>query len=797
MTIRKGRMLNENDGIEDRYARAKLFIEGYLNNSLVQNDTLLPTWIEGTNKFWYVRDVGVTGKGLVGKNYRIVDINNATNDEAFDHAILAASLASATGRAINRYKLPISHLEIQFSPFLVFFNAFDQRWKFDGSLQSCNPVRLQLNVSEALSPDKEKLAFSRDYNIWVVDVRTGEETQLTNDGEEDYAYGVRTSAPGMRFSPEVPGLWSKDSRRFLTVLRDKRKVLTFPMVDHVPADSSVRPILSVSKVAYPGDKEIETYLPICIDIPSRAVRRPSVNPIPSCDYETAGIFRNNLLWWADDSRYSYFVNQERGNKLLRLTEFDTDSGNIRHLFQEFSDTYVNLSHDVIGFSLHRVLPKTNELVWWSERDGWGHLYLYDLLSGRLKHRITRGDWVIRDVLFVDEASRDIWVQTSGRISSKDAYYRDVCRINIDSGDMTTILDGDFETIVHCSASWPVLFASEAGLACNKTNGISPNGDYFVATLTRANKPSRTKLFNKNGLEILHLETTQTSTLPAGWRWPEPFITQAANNEDELYGLLFKPSSFSADKQYPVINFIHASPWLSAVPKGSFHSSRGYTDRHYFYSAALAELGFIVVLIDSRGTPLRSKSFRDVSYGWIPSSANQADHISTLRQLAARYPFMDLSRVGIFATAYRSGLQSFLENQNFYKVCVQMGLIDNRLTGGLESEPYEGVNGPDKSQVYPEQLVGKLKGKLLLMHAMTSVLSPCYPVSGLFRMVQALQKANKDFDMLVVPDGGFLCNSYMFRRGWDYLVKHLKGIEPPREFCLEDVNMTNTVDHIDG
>ena len=269
----------------------------------------------------------------------------------------------------------------------------------------------------------------------------------------------------------------------------------------------------------------------------------------------------------------------------------------------------------------------------------------------------------------------------------------------------------------------------------------------------------------------------------------------SDDKTKLYGLIFRPSDFSAEKNYPVLNFIHASPWLSAVPKGSFHSSRGYTDRHYFYGAALAELGFIVVFLDSRGTPLRSKTFRDKSYGWIPSSANQEDHISSIKQLADRYDFMDLSRVGIFATAYRSGLQSFLENQDFYKVCVQMGLIDNRLTGALEAEPYEGVDGPSKDCLYPEQLVDQLQGKLLLMHAMTSVLSPCYPVAAMLRVVHALQKANKDFDMLVVPDGGFLCNSYMFRRAWDFLVKHLQGTVPPKEFKLEEVNMTDTVDHI--
>ena len=242
----------------------------------------------------------------------------------------------------------------------------------------------------------------------------------------------------------------------------------------------------------------------------------------------------------------------------------------------------------------------------------------------------------------------------------------------------------------------------------------------------------------------------------------------------------------------MINGSNSRPKLSVVPKGSFHTSRGYADRHYFYGAALAELGFIVLVLDSRGTPLRSKAFQDESYGWIPSSANTEDHASAIQQLVQRYPYMDLNRVGICCQAYRSGLQNFLERQDLYKVGVQMNLLDNRLIGcTIEGDNFEGVDGPSDDKCYPEQLVDNLSGKLLLMTAMSSYLASTYPPAGTFRVIDALHKANKDFDMLIVPDGGLGCTNYMFRRAWDYLVKYLQGVESPKEFELADVSMGAT------
>ena len=782
----------EDDTMKARYQRAQTLIQGFATQNLVQNDTIFPTWVDGADCFWYERayKAGDRPSGPVCKEYRLVDAKAKTNEIAFNHRALADALAKTSGQSINKENLPISHITIALSPLTIGFNAFDKRWQFEDEKNVCKQIKDLVKDGEVLSPNGKFIVFAHDHNLWVTDLTSGEERALTNDGEEDYAYGVRSSAWGMRYFSEVPAIWSPDSTRVLTVQRDRRQVKSLPMVNHVPGDGSIRPTLERVKVAYPGDKHVETYQVLTLDVASGTACKAKYHPMPACINDYFSFFNNKLVWWANDSRYAYFIDQERGDQVVRLVEFDTDNGNTRVLFDEISDTHINITTDVVGFPLYRFLPSSNELVWWSERNDWGHLYLYDLSTGDLKHAITSGNWRVRDILHVDEIRRELFIQTSARISGQDPDDRDMCRVQIDTGEITTILSGNEELVVHYQNSCPVYSAKMIGRASESTTGVAPSGNYIVTTRSRADQVPVTQLINRRGKLVLELEITNISMLPEGWQWPEPVTMLSADGKTDIYGLLFRPSKFSPAKLYPVINYIVSAPWLSVVPKGSFHNSRGYSDRHYFYGAALAELGFIVVLIDSRGTPLRNKAFQDESYGWIPSSANKADHISGLKQLSKRYPFMDMDRIGVFSNGYRSGLQNFLECQEHYKVCVVMGLLDSRLIGSaIEGDKWEGVDGPTEDRCYPEQLVDNLQGKLLLMHAVTSTLSASYPPAATFRVIDALQKANKDFDMLIVSDGGFMCTSYMFRRAWDYLVQHLLNRDPPKNFKLEEVHMS--------
>ena len=775
--------------IAERYQRARAFMQGLGSQQLVQNDTIFPVWIEGSECFWYERfykksqdtvkkaptsENPHTDKQVsksIAKQYRLVDAQAATHQPAFDHSALASALSATTDQPVDSEDLPITLVDIQLNPLRVCFTAFEQRWQFNAGENTCEAITPEiLPVTEVRSPDGQQIAFNRDYNLWLRDTVTGEERPLTQDGEEEYNYFAATSVWGSIWrrltTPAVQ--WSPDSTRLLAVKRDTRLVKTLPVVDHVPADGSLRPQLMQAKVAYPGDEQIETWQAVTIEVATGKVQLAEYPPLAAglADYEN--IF-DNLLWWAADSRRAYFIDQQRGDRVVRLVELDTDSGATRLLFEETSDTHINILPDLATLPLHRILVQSNELVWWSQRSDWGHLYLYDLTTGACKHAITSGDWCVRDVLHIDPQRRELWLQTAGRTPGRDPYYQDICRVNIDTGELITVCAADEEIEVHCHHDDHCRKATMPVRSCRPVNGVSPSGDYVVATRSRADQVPVTELLDRAGKTLLTVETADISGLPSDWHWPEPVQVEAADGETALYGLLFRPSNFSADKRYPVLNYMDSMPQVASVSKGSFHNGPGVYSRRYFYASALAELGFIVWVMDSRGTPLRSKSFQDHSYGWIASSADKADHLGALEQLTDRYPFMDRERMGIFGFGYRSSLEHFLACQSVYKVCVQMGVMDNRLIGAFEQDGFEGLESSNNHHSYPEALVSELQGKLLLMHHMDGA---AYPAAAALRIVDALQKANKDFDMLIVPRIDAHAADYMLRRAWDYLVEHL-------------------------
>ncbi|WP_417466195.1 DPP IV N-terminal domain-containing protein [Kordiimonas sp.] len=781
--------------MEARYGRALAWLKGHGSTSLVKNDRLLPRWISGSPCFWYERATNS------GTEFRLVDAVAATNTAAFDHEVFASALSEAANQPVDKDNLPIGEVTFTLSspstgdasadmaaPVSakeIRFTAFGERFLYQVDRVLCTEDKvLRVQLDEALSPDSKHIVFRRDHNLWVRSVDSGEERALTEDGEKDFAYGADSSGWGPAMPREVPALWSPDSKRILTVKRDKRQVLTLPIVNHVPQDGSVRPTLEEVKVAYPGDEHVEEAYLLSIDIETGTLSWADHGPLTPTKNEHHG-FYGKLVWWAADSRRAYFIDDGRGARVVRLMEFDTDRGQTRLLMEETSETYINITTDNGGSPKHRFLPKTQELIWWSERSDWGHLYLIDLATGAVKNAITSGEWRVRDVLQIDEERRELLIQTAGRIAGRNPYYRDICRVHMDTGEVTTVLSSDEDLIVH----YP-----EAGFFTRpgKIDGVSPCCQYLVLTRSRIDQAPVSLLIDRNGTEILTLEETDMSALPEDWCPPKPVELLAADGKTDLYGALFYPSGFTTDKQYPVINMINGGPWLPAVPKASFNSALVYADMFYFYCSAMAELGFIVLVLDSRGTPLRSKSFQDESYGWIPSAGNTGDHAGAIEQLTERYPYMDADRVGIFTvTGYRSALQNFLERQDLYKVCVQMNLMDNRLIGGtIEGEKYEGVDGPTADKLYPEQLVDNLRGKLLLITSLYSSNSAAYPAAGILRVVDALQKANKDFDQVIVGTGGRgrTVSAYQYRRAFDYLVTHLLGAEPPKEFSFDVLEM---------
>ena len=566
---------------------------------------------------------------------------------------------------------------------------------------------------------------------------------------------------------------------------DSRNVAERPCIHYVPRDGSLNPQLSFTKFAYPGDEDVEKYRLVVIDIESGRLQEPNYGLVPGMVYgeEAFGFFSGKPMgWWAEDGNTVYFVDVDRGATAVRVVEFDVLSGNTRVLFEEVSNTFVKLNHTCMNIPMFLPLPETNELIWFSECSGYGHLYLYDMQSGKRKHPITGGQWLVRNVLHYDAALRELIIQTAARDKEINPYYRDICKINIDTGEIQNIASGCFEHYVYQPNDYIIGQRVVTGLDSKGVSGVSENGRYLVTTRSRVNTVPVSVLLDRDGSEILTLESADVSGLPSGWQWPEPVKLTADDNKTDIYGVVFRPADFSPDLRYPVIDFSCSYRFYALTPHGSFVNGPLF-DYFYLWASSLAALGFIVVTIEGRGTPLRGKEFQDHGYGDFNSANDCADRIAGIRQLADRYPYMDLDRVGITGLDNcTNSVFSIFKHSDFYKVAVEHCFTDPRLTLSVLGEVYDAIpigNQTNFNTSHAEECIDSFNGKLLLVDGMLNASTP----AGTFRLVDALQKANKDFDMLCLPNGHHDLPTYAIRRTWDYLVKNLQGVEPPKEFKL--------------
>ena len=789
--------MNGSNRLASKYLNAARLQSGVKDlRNVVLNSTIVPHWIGASNWFWYRRQ---TKEGV---QFRLVNCEHKTNEEAFDHTKLATSLAKASGEDVDPEDLPLLRVRLTLDPVEVMFEAFGADWRFDSRESVCEKLEHSFaddTKLELTSPDGSMVAFLRDYNLWIRDLETGDERPLTQDGEKKYCYGGTPYSWGAPLNGEVQARWSPDSKTLFSLKLDNRQVGMTPVVYFAVRDGDPRPRVEEYPCAYPGDAHVEDQEIIAIDVATGNQTRADYGRIP-VNRSAYGLFTDNLAWWGADSRLAYFVDLTRGDKKARVVEFDTETGNTRILIEETSDTYINLSPcEAIPATL-LPLPDTNELIWFSERDGWAHLYLYDLETGHLKYPLTEGEFMVRELLHHDPDRREIWIQTAGRTAGGDPYYMDVCRVNLDNSQLTEIVSGDFEFSVigsldfRSSISLFVVTADPERLFYS-TSGIASDANYFLATRSRVNEPPCTILFDRDGAKVLDLEDADVSGLPDDWRWPDPVKLVAADGSTDIYGAVFFPGGFDPDKKYPVIDCSIASAETACVPKGSF-TNAPFGGIWYLNAAAIAQLGFIVVTIDGRGTALRNREFVDSTYGWLPDSNNVNDRIGAIKQLAERYPSMDLDRVGVIGlNGTPSAVYGMLQHPEFYKVGVSQCLQDTRLMPFFVGELYEGLERDGLNARYAENLVSRLSGPLLLMHGLLDRMDHS---SATWRLVDALQRANKDFDMVIFPEDeglpeypAHIGTDYAFRRTWDYFVRHLQGAEPPKEYDMRGAYESHT------
>ena len=748
-------------GTREDYERAERFLRQNIGE-LVHNLQVSPSWIEETDRFWFVKKYEKTHELL------LVDPERATLTRAFDHGRLARALGEAAGASFEADRLPFEEIELTEDLKTVRFEVGEQRWSCDLESYVCAkiPAAPKAERHEILSPDERWLAFVREHDLWLRDRHTGREHRLTHDGEENWAWAsspdtrltaVTERVHGLRLPPSLR--WSPDSKKILTYRLDQRNVGEMHLLQSVPPPGGSRPIAHSYRHPFPGDWNLASVRYVVLDVPTASrvdvgTQSTPVVHLPALDME--------WMWWNEEGTSIYWLENDRGFKTLTLQRGDPVTGEVEALMSESSKTYFE-PHVFLGARPNvRVLDELGKILWFSERSGWANLYLHDLETGALANAVTTGQLIVRDVLHVDEEQG--WIHfTAGREEDGwDPYYRRLFRARLDGTGMELLSPQDADHDVTAS----------------------PSGKYYVDTYSRVDMAPVTVLRAADGREILELcRADITKLLATGWRYPERFTVKARDGETDLYGVLFRPTSFDPAKSYPVLDAVYPGPQVNRAP-ASFQW--GYMDL-FGQGVAMAELGFVVCTIDGLGTPLRSKAFHDFSYGKLEEAGGLEDHIAGLKQLAERYPYLDLERVGIYGGSGGgfAATRAILAHPDFYKVAVAAaGNHDQRRYIAVWGEVYQGlVDGNNYAAQVNASLAENLKGKLLLAHGdLDDNVSPTLTM----QVVDALMRANKDFDLLLIPNAGHSLGEhaqYFLRRQWDYFVRHLLGVEPPKEYRI--------------
>jgi dipeptidyl-peptidase 4 len=732
------------------YARAEKFLP-YNTAPLVLHGPVRPSWLADGDRFWY--RVAVEG----GFEFVLVDPKQGTKLPAFDHARVAGTLSVSAGGRYDAMHLPFTSFTYSADGKSISFAIDGRKATCEVSGASCT-VGSQPAASVAepasTSPDGKFAAFIRRDNLWVRDTATGAERALTTDGVKDFGYA--TDNAGWAHSNNPVLLWSPDSKKIATFQQDQRGVGEMYLVETKVG----HPALQAWKYPLPGDEVVTTIQRVVIHLDGARVVRLKMGPDQHRGTVTDDIKGRDSEWddveWSADSRQLAFVSTSRDHKVERFRVANPETGDVRDVFEETAATYFESG---MGTANWRLLAASNEAIWLSERDNWAQLYLYDLQAGKLKNAITTGDGNVVQVLRVDEKNRQVYFVGVGREKGRDPYFRHFYRVGLDGRNLALLTPADADHEIT----------------------LSPSGAWFVDTFSRPDQPSTSVLRAADGREVAVLEKADISRLlAAGWKPPIPFTVKARDGVTDLYGLLFRPTAFDAAKKYPVINNIYPGPQTGSVGSRSFSPSRGDTQ-------AMAELGFVVVQIDGMCTPWRSKSFHASCYGNMEDNT-LPDQVTGMKQLAQRFPWIDVDRAGIYGGSgggYASTAAMF-RYPDFFKVGVSAsGNHDNRGYEDDWAEKWEGLmkKNADGTSNYDGQanqaLAKNLKGRLLLAHGTTDDNVPPY---NTLLVVDALIKANKDFDLVLFPNRGHgLSETYMVRRRWDYFVKHLLGAEPPREF----------------
>ena len=731
------------------YTRAEQLLPWHANTR-IYGDAVEPTWYPDSTRFWYRTNT------REGTQFIVVDAARNSRALLFDNARLARAMTLASDTSFDPRKLPFQVIrfgEDGRDPRTIMFTAIKRRWSCDiVSYQCTHKDTSASDIPFVLSPDRKREAFINRNNLWVRGRDGRDSTQLTTDGVDDWSYGLPSLRPqqSLKPAPRRPQLrWSPDGRRIAVSRTDERNVAKMYYI----SSTSQRPRLFSQPYALPGDSIVPVPQLWIVDVATKQSRMARIAPLPS-QLQAAGSARDSL--WNDASSTLHVSWLTRGSKSAYLGEVDAATGATTTLARDTSKTYVELNQgDPTGWYITR---NGQESIWWSERDGWAHLYRLGR-NGAVINQITSGPWSVGAVQHVDERSRTIWFTARGREAGRNPYYAHLYRVGYDGSGLTLVTPEN----------------------ANHRVSFSPTGRWFVDAYSTIETPAVSVLRTPDGRVVRTLETADVTDLRAtGWRPAQTFMAKARDGVTDLYGVMYLPSTFDASKRYPIIDNIYPGPQVGSVGSWAF---KGGSE-----TQALAELGFVVIQLDHMGTPFRSKAFHDAYYGNFTDNG-LPDHVAVIKQLATRYPYIDAEKVGIFGHSGGgfASTDAILRYPEFFKVAVAgSGNHDNRTYNIYWAEKYQGLLTKDtlrKTDNFASSanasLAKNLQGKLLLMHGdMDDNVSPAMTL----QVVDALIKANRSFDLIIAPNRAHSLNEpYFIRRRWDYFVEHLMGAKPPHDY----------------
>ena len=696
---------------------------------------------------------------------RVLRFDPATGKStpAFDAQALAAAMNAAAGgkgRPVQADKLPPLRISRNADGSLA-LSGMAGGFRCDAAGCQAVPKAKTAAGDEpgAPSPDGTREAFIRGWNLWVRDVASGKETQLTFDGQPDYGYA--TDNAGWKHTDNAIVVWSPDGRKIATFQQDQRKTSTMTLV----GTNVGAPKVEQWKYPFAGDKDVTLIERVVIDLSGATpktvrLQMPADQHRSTCSDDIACDDGWEDVQWAEDGRTLAFVSTDRGHKSATLRVADAATGKVRDVYTETVATQYQ-SAPALSSVNWRYLPQSNEFLWFSQKSNWGHLYLHDLATGKEKRQLTRGEWNVTEIRHLDRATRTLWVTGVGREAGRDPYFVHYYKLGLDGGEVQLLTPEDANHAITASA----------------------DGKYFLDIYSTIATAPVAVVRDGNGRSLAELARADLTRLKAaGWVAPESFTVKARDGKTDLYGQLFKPSNFDPKKKYPIVTYIYPGPQVGSVRSRSFMPAHG--DHQ-----ALAELGFVVIAVDGMGTPLRSKAFQDAWYGDMADNT-LPDQVAALKQLGQRYPWIDTSRAGIWGHSGggNATAAAMFRYPDVYKVGIaESGNHDNLTYEDDWAERYHGLleQKADGTTNYTGQdnasLAKNLKGKLFLLHGL---MDDNVPPQSTLQVVDALMKANKDFDLLLLPHArhGFGADSYyVMRRRWDYFVKNLLGAEPPKEF----------------